>query len=166
MFNPSPTFLAISEGGLPVLAAVALGVSLLGCRLIVGAHRRWGIGGDCHLSNKPQGFHGRSVSRLGGVAILAGFGIAFFLSPVESMGLAGKILMCSLPVFLFGLAEDLTRQVKARLRLVAAMVSALLGVFWLGAVLHLPFEASWGGVHFVLSVGFTLFCVTGFQIIS
>jgi hypothetical protein len=44
-------------------------------------------------------------------------------------------LACGLPAFLVGIAEDLTKKVAARWRLLATSVSAALAVWLLGAVI-------------------------------
>ena len=141
MFNPSPDFLALSEQELPVLAAVALGVSLGICGLMLGLYRKWGWGGDCHMGNKPQRAHTRSVSRLGGMGIFAGVSAAFLIG-VEGLALECQILICAMPVFLVGFVEDLTGRMKSRWRLGVACMAALAGALWLGAVLRLPW-ISW-----------------------
>lgn len=100
--------------------------------------------------------HANSVSRIGGVAIFAGWlvglGAAGYENkvPIESMAIW---LVCLLPVFLSGLAEDLTKTVPPLMRLLAAFVSAglaytLLGaavsrvdVLWLDGLLATPFLA-------------------------
>ena len=147
-----------SEGS--IFAAVAVGVSLGVCRLMLALHRFWGLGGDSHLGDKPQRFHISSVSRLGGVGVFVGFCISLLFLD-GGLGLGGSVLLCALPVFLVGVGEDLTGRILPRWRLSVAGGAALVGALWLGAILGLPFGGSWGVWHKVLSVVFTVLCVAG-----
>ena len=81
----------------------------------------------------PQKFHFHPTPRIGGIAILAGFvvGLALlqnsgFLKSREVFSLIISIV----PVFAIGLAEDLTKRVIPRLRLMASFIAAGLA-FWL-----------------------------------
>ncbi|MCB1376284.1 MAG: glycosyltransferase family 4 protein, partial [Rhodobacteraceae bacterium] len=72
--------------------------------------------------------------RVGGLGIVAGLIAAVIhqsLVGAPSGSDLGLILMvCAIPAFAFGLAEDLTKQVSARVRLLATAASAVLA-FWL-----------------------------------
>ena len=90
-----------------------------------------------HDLSGPQKFHARPVPRVGGagvmVAILAGAVIAQISeSPVAPQ--LWLLLACSLPAFLAGITEDLTKSVSPLRRLLATAVSAGLGIWLLGAV--------------------------------
>jgi len=81
------------------------------------------------------------------------------------VGLFGLLLvMCSLPAFLCGLAEDLTKKVGVKVRLLATMVSAgLAGYFlnaWLGSVQILGIDNLMMAYPFV-AVVITCFAVGG-----
>ncbi|TSE23823.1 MULTISPECIES: MraY family glycosyltransferase [Tepidimonas] len=82
-----------------------------------------------------QKFHTRPVPRIGGVAVFVAVVVALAWSAwrglVESklLGLA----LASLPVFAAGLAEDLTKRVSPRARLLAAAGSAALAGLLVGA---------------------------------
>jgi UDP-N-acetylmuramyl pentapeptide phosphotransferase/UDP-N-acetylglucosamine-1-phosphate transferase len=96
--------------------------------------------GDSDLSG-VQKFHVLIVPRVGGVSIFLGIFLALCLRYFENseVGLFGLLLVaCSLPAFLFGLIEDLTKKVGVKVRLLATLVSAgLAGYFlnaWLGSV--------------------------------
>jgi UDP-N-acetylmuramyl pentapeptide phosphotransferase/UDP-N-acetylglucosamine-1-phosphate transferase len=79
-----------------------------------------------------QKFHTRPTSRLGGVAIAAGMVVGVWMSgnyyPNDSL-LGLWLLLISLPVFLGGLAEDLTHKVSPRMRLILACASSALA-YW------------------------------------
>ena len=112
------------------------------------------------MDDKPQRTHIRAVSRLGGIGVFSGFFAAFVIVN-GSLAVGCQILICATPVFLVGFVEDLTGRVRPRWRLGVACMAALAGVLWFGAVLSLPFGASWRGGHTVLSIVFTVFCVAG-----
>jgi UDP-N-acetylmuramyl pentapeptide phosphotransferase/UDP-N-acetylglucosamine-1-phosphate transferase len=95
---------------------------------------------DFNLSG-VQKFHTIAVPRVGGVAIFLGLFLALLTRYFENaeVGLFGLLLVaCSLPAFLSGVTEDLTKKVGVKIRLLATMVSAALaGYFlnaWLGSV--------------------------------
>ncbi|MCB1982394.1 MAG: glycosyltransferase family 4 protein [Rhodoferax sp.] len=87
-----------------------------------------------HDLTGPQKFHVVPVPRVGGLGIVAGLIAAVIhqsLVGAPSGSDLGLILMvCAIPAFAFGLAEDLTKQVSARVRLLATAASAVLA-FWL-----------------------------------
>lgn len=95
-------------------------------------HSHWSVD---NLENRPQKFHRHVVPRIGGVAIFAGFffalGVSVWAEHVEPWGFE-LLFVCSLPIFLGGLIEDLTKQVGALTRLTLSFVAAGLGVFLLG----------------------------------
>jgi UDP-N-acetylmuramyl pentapeptide phosphotransferase/UDP-N-acetylglucosamine-1-phosphate transferase len=80
--------------------------------------------------------HRRSVSRIGGLAIFIGWMVALIAS-----GWSGKIagdqiavwLLCLLPAFAGGFAEDLTKRVRPIMRLLACFFAAGLAYAFLGA---------------------------------
>ncbi len=82
----------------------------------------------------PQKFHVVPVPRVGGLGIVAGLIAAVAHQSLVDASYGndlGLILMvCAIPAFAFGLAEDLTKQVSARVRLLATAASAVLA-FWL-----------------------------------
>ncbi|WP_158590401.1 MraY family glycosyltransferase [Noviherbaspirillum cavernae] len=97
-----------------------------------------------------QKFHKKPVPRIGGVALVAGvvtaivYG-AFDESPrIQQVGTVAllKLLLASMPAFLAGLLEDMTKRVSVMARLLAAFASALLACWLLGA--WLPRLDTWG----------------------
>jgi UDP-N-acetylmuramyl pentapeptide phosphotransferase/UDP-N-acetylglucosamine-1-phosphate transferase len=86
----------------------------------------------------PQKFHVRPVPRIGGVGIFAGLIAAVLVlawRDTTTAWAAGALLACSLPAFLAGLAEDLTKNVSPSRRLLFTALSALLAVWYLDAVI-------------------------------
>jgi len=116
-----------------------------------------------------QKYHTVPVPRIGGLAIFLGLTLSFWLLSLslEATGVRraylGFVLLAALPVFIGGLAEDLTKRVSTRLRLLLAFLSAMLGIFLVHAVLHrldvewLDRLMAWGPLLFI----FTVFSVGG-----
>jgi UDP-N-acetylmuramyl pentapeptide phosphotransferase/UDP-N-acetylglucosamine-1-phosphate transferase len=114
----------------------------------------------------PQKFHSRPTPRLGGVAILLGLSAGALLARAYSpvFDLTVVLLLCGLLAFAGGLAEDVTKRVRVRLRLLLTFISATLGYFLLDAritQLGLP-GFDWALQFTVVSLAFTLFAVGGF----
>jgi UDP-N-acetylmuramyl pentapeptide phosphotransferase/UDP-N-acetylglucosamine-1-phosphate transferase len=142
---------------------VAFVVALIATVLTIRSSVRHGhVSGDHDLSG-PQKIHGRAVPRIGGVGIFSAFAVAtLFLmwQRPEDRGTLLRLLACTLPVFVIGLQEDLTKRVSPRRRLFAAAVSAVMGAFLLDAVIPrtdipgLDFLASywWGAVLLAIFV--------------
>lgn len=101
------------------------------------AGRFSGLGQD--RAHGVQKFHVQPTSRLGGVGIFMGIWVAALLWGRQDSALSHHMLwfiLASCPVWLGGLAEDLTHRVGPSLRLVLAMVSAawLFGALGVGVV--------------------------------
>jgi UDP-N-acetylmuramyl pentapeptide phosphotransferase/UDP-N-acetylglucosamine-1-phosphate transferase len=121
---------------------------------------------DSNLSG-VQKFHTSAVPRVGGVAIFFAILLALCARYFENaeVGLFGFLLVaCSVPAFLSGLIEDLTKKVGVKVRLLATMVSAVLaGYFlngWLGGVQILGIDNLMMAYPFV-AVAITCFAVGG-----
>lgn len=90
---------------------------------------------DSDLSG-PQKFHSRPVPRIGGLGIVAGVAVgalAMIWQDPRSSTLALLLLMCGLPCFVAGIAEDFTKRISPRRRLFFTAVSAGLAVWGLQA---------------------------------
>ncbi len=92
--------------------------------------------------DKIQGVHKTPVPRIGGIAVVAGVGIGFWLFQGLSMTTGWLLFGSAMPVFIFGLAEDLSCSVSPFIRLCAAIASGALAVLfldvWLSGI-RLPF---------------------------
>jgi len=114
----------------------------------------------------PQKFHTRAVPRVGGVGVLLAMAVAGVFdvfTQAEGGPYFWLFLACGLPAFLVGIAEDLTKKVAARWRLLATCVSAALAVWLLGAVI---LRTDIPGVDQLIrwmpmAIALTLLCVTG-----
>ncbi len=115
-----------------VLTLSFLSAALATLLVIASSHRHARWSADHDLSG-PQKMHVRVVPRIGGVGILAGLlpGLAALSQVVPDAGRTAALLaIAATPACVFGLIEDFTKSVSPRRRLVAAMLSALLG-YWL-----------------------------------
>ncbi len=140
--------------------------SLVITLLVVRSAAQHGHHSADHDLSGPQKFHSEPVPRIGGVGI--------FLSMVACVALAqftGRaeapmlwlLLLCSLPAFLSGLVEDLTKAVSPRQRLFFTAVSAALALWLLDAVIH---HTAIPGVDWLMdftpfAMALTVFVVTG-----
>ncbi len=141
-------------------------VALLATLFIMRLSLRLGRLSADHDLTGPQKFHARVVPRVGGlgvmVAIVTGLGIAQFSDPRAAPQL-WLLIACSLPAFAAGIAEDLTKNVSPRRRLLAAALSATLAFWILDVVItrtDIPFIEPL--MHWTpLAVALSVFIVTG-----
>ena len=92
-----------------------------------------------HDFSGPQKFHTRAVPRIGGLGVLVAMVVAGVFANFTKSDAAPKFWLlvgCGMPAFVFGIAEDLTKAVAARWRLLATCVSAALAVWVLDGVIH------------------------------
>lgn len=83
--------------------------------------------------------HVTSVSRIGGISILVGWVVSLVASSYYKRLPFETILIwiaCLLPVFLVGLAEDLTKRIRPAVRLLFSFVSAALAYIFLNAAVN------------------------------
>lgn len=73
-----------------------------------------------------QKLHKQPTPRIGGVALVAGALVGGFSLPADAKDLWWPICLASLPALLFGLAEDLTKRVSVKARLLATICAGLL----------------------------------------
>jgi len=104
-------------------------VSFLLCGVLI-YFKNWHLrfSGDHDLSG-PQKFHQASTPRIGGLAIFSGFLMGFAVLAYTNSLITQSgfyILLASLPIFIAGLAEDLTKIVGIKWRLISAFCSGLL----------------------------------------
>jgi UDP-N-acetylmuramyl pentapeptide phosphotransferase/UDP-N-acetylglucosamine-1-phosphate transferase len=120
-----------------------------------------------HLSLSPQKFHVVPTPRIGGVGLFAGLlsagGILLVVNPAAETTGFGHLLLASVPAFLGGLTEDITKKVNVKTRLMLTMLSGAFAAWLLQAVLDrlaIPgFDQLLASTMF--SVCFTVFAVSG-----
>ena len=118
-----------------------------------------------HLHNGPQKLHKNSIPRIGGLGIFLGMLTFVILSCIYKEPFCKElflIFVCSLPVFITGIWEDLTCHLKSTLRLFLTSISGMLIFFLFGGISNvgLPIFDYLLGLSFVAFV-FTVFAITG-----
>jgi UDP-N-acetylmuramyl pentapeptide phosphotransferase/UDP-N-acetylglucosamine-1-phosphate transferase len=114
-------------------------------------------------SEGVQKFHSLPTPRIGGIALAFGYFAAWFAMESAAKDLFGIIGLAGLPALAIGLAEDITKKVSVRVRLIATMASGMIfaivsgytitsvEVWGLDAMLAIP----------VISLAFTTFAIAG-----
>lgn len=138
----------------------SLFATLFVLRLMRNSHRS-----ADHDMSGPQKFHARPVPRVGGagvmIAVLTGGLIAAYQSSPVSRSL-WLLIACSLPAFVAGISEDMTKSVSARRRFLATAVSAGLAIIAVEGVVVRTFPGMDHLTQFkTFSVLLTLFIITG-----
>ena len=88
--------------------------------------------GISNLRKSPQTLHKKSISRFGGIGLFASLVIVSFLDGGANYEFLRLVLLCSLPVFLLGILDDLSIAISPIIRLLVVFPSALLAYFILG----------------------------------
>lgn len=141
-------------------ALFGLITAIVGCLIIV---KTLHYHGDLSVDHTVgvQKFHSEPTPRIGGVALLAGYLVCWFFAAGESRDLLGWIGIASIPVVIFGLAEDITKVVSVRARMIAALAAGVsfclltgysierVYVWWFDYLLAAP----------IFSVAFTAFAI-------
>jgi UDP-GlcNAc:undecaprenyl-phosphate/decaprenyl-phosphate GlcNAc-1-phosphate transferase len=88
-----------------------------------------------------QSIHQGIIPRLGGISIYFGLVISIFIGLSITQNFIVKISLALLPLFLVSLREDLKHDVRPVYRLLVAILSALIMVYFFGALknIDLPF---------------------------
>jgi len=96
-----------------------------------------------HLSmdheHGPQKLHLGSIPRIGGLGIYLSLFIVVitkFLLEENPDSAFLVFLMCTVPCFVIGLREDLTKKVGVKLRLLFTAISALIGIYFLDGLIY------------------------------
>ncbi|WP_438978926.1 MraY family glycosyltransferase [Polynucleobacter sp.] len=114
-----------------------------------------------------QKFHSHLVPRIGGLGILIGLLISFLVRRLENEAVSnfGLLLIASsLPAFLFGFLEDITKKIGVKVRLIASfLAAAIAGQLldgWLTSVQILGID-NLMLAYPALAIGITCFAVAG-----
>jgi UDP-N-acetylmuramyl pentapeptide phosphotransferase/UDP-N-acetylglucosamine-1-phosphate transferase len=110
-------------------AGIAFLASFVLCIAVV-LTKPWHGAFSMDTTNGIQKFHTAPTPRIGGIPIVLALVIAWAKSSVEIQTLLAPILFAGMPAFLFGIAEDLTKQIGVVQRLLATMASGLLA-WWI-----------------------------------
>ena len=138
--------------------AMAVAVSVL-LVLTKSWHGRYSL----DFTSGIQKFHIHPTPRIGGVAIVTGVLAAYFTSRPERQAFLGPLVLAGIPAFIFGLAEDVTKQVSVLTRLLATMFSGALGWFITGvSITHVDLPlVDLLLANLFISVLFTSFAIGG-----
>lgn len=125
------------------------------------------ITGDSDASG-PQKVHIGVIPRVGGISLF--FGMIFFVwlihqnQELENIKLLWLLMLSSLPVFLIALAEDLTKRISIKLRLIFSSMSALMAIYLINAKIN---NTHLYGLDYLLinfevwAIAFTIFSIVG-----
>jgi len=96
-----------------------------------------------HLSSDqehgPQKIHAGSIPRIGGLGIfvsLITISFAKFLIDGDVSLPFLVFFLCTIPCFVIGLTEDITKKIGVKLRLVFTAISALIGIYFLDGLIY------------------------------
>ena len=148
------------------LKHAAQGVSLVAALLtglILLATSRWHGHWSTDSSDGVQRNHTQATPRIGGVAVLAGVLAGSAWTSELTRIMLGQLILTGLPAFAFGLAEDLSKRVSVRARLLATLSCGLLGYVFTGCsitAVQVP-GLDWLLGFTLVSVAFTAFAVAG-----
>lgn len=147
---------------LPNFLLVGLAVSLATGLLLVFTQHWHGRFSMDH-THGVQKFHAKPTPRIGGVAVAAGLVAIWATASGPLNTLLAPMLLASLPAFVAGLAEDVTKRVGVTARLLATMLSGV-AAWWLTGValnrLDIPLLDQVVALTPV-AVAFTAFAVAG-----
>jgi UDP-N-acetylmuramyl pentapeptide phosphotransferase/UDP-N-acetylglucosamine-1-phosphate transferase len=117
-----------------------------------------------HDLSGPQKFHARPVPRIGGVGIFVGLmsSVALLWSGDPVAGRWALIFLASsLPAFVAGLAEDITKTQSPRRRLFFTAFAAVLAYWWVDAVIT---RTGIPGMDWLVSMQWSALLVTVFVV--
>lgn len=128
-----------------------------------GKHALFSMDGDLHSVQKN---HVYAVPRIGGIGIACAAVATTIAEPLWATGsnyASLLLLLCAVPAFASGVAEDVTKLVSPRIRLLCAFASALMACLLLNAVVtrvDVPMIDQWLRV-LPLAIGFTMLGTAG-----
>ncbi len=148
---------------IPHLALTAAGLASFAICLGIVSTIRWHGAHTLDSESGVQKIHNEPTPRIGGLAILIGLCIGWYIAPNEVADILGPMLVAALPSFFAGSIEDLVKRGKVTERLLATFVSGVLA-WWLTGV-SLTRTGVWGIdsvlLYLPISVLFTAFAVGG-----
>ena len=128
-------------------------------------HLHHHFSGDSELLG-PQKVHSQSVPRIGGLSIAVGLSLSTFLSVVIQEPKTAPLLImlvCAIPVFGVGLAEDVTKTISIKTRLFFTAIGAFAVTHFLNSFitsLAIP-GVDWLLLIPAVSILFTCFAIAG-----
>jgi len=152
------SLLDILHDGLIISALTSLGLTC-----VVVMTQQWHGKHSHDTLNGPQKFHVNPTPRVGGIPLFLALVVACCISPQSISILLCPMVIASLPAFVAGLVEDLTKRVSPRNRLLATMLSGVSAWWFTGySITHLEITGVDSLlVYLPVSVAFTAFAVAG-----
>jgi UDP-N-acetylmuramyl pentapeptide phosphotransferase/UDP-N-acetylglucosamine-1-phosphate transferase len=144
-----------------LLGTIFLTTLLVSTLLVASAHWHAPFSMDSTFGVQKQ--HTHPTPRVGGLAIVAAMGMAWFGADAEVRALLGPMLLACIPAFAFGLAEDITKRISVQARLLATMASGAIAWYLTGVAMQdtgVP-PLDWLLQYLPLAVLFTAFAVGG-----
>ena len=111
---------------LPLSFYVAFCISFLTCLLIVKT-KRWHRSITSDSSEGVQKIHRKLTPRIGGLAIFISVVCAYFSENSARADILGPLILAGTTAFIFGFAEDITKQVGVMTRLLATILAGVVG---------------------------------------
>ena len=149
-----------------VLLLTSFLTSLIVCGFLI-RYRDWHslFSGDHDLTG-PQKFHQGAVPRIGGIGIAIGYLVAVVLDLFINSVIARSLVfvgLATLPIFCIGIAEDLTKRIGVKIRLMVAFLSGLLFLYFFDIhTIRLDIPVIDGLMGYsVVAIFFLAFAVTG-----
>jgi len=126
------------------LGLIVFGASFAACMLIVLSQKWHGGLSHDHDLDGVQKVHTTAVPRIGGVGVVTGLVMGFLYFQYAFAGKAEEslsrnillLLVASLPAFVAGVVEDMTKRVSVKARLAATALSAVIASALLGATVN------------------------------
>ncbi len=142
-------------------------LSVFGATMLVGvllvSTQNWHGSFSADSTFGVQKFHTTPTPRIGGIAIVAGLLVCFYLASPDIKKILGPMLLAAIPAFGAGLIEDFTKKVGVKPRLIATIFSGALACILTGIAMQntgLP-PLDWALRFFPLAVVFTAVAVGG-----
>ncbi len=146
----------------PASIYLAFAVSLM-LSLGLVMTRRWHAGISADEGEGIQKLHLNITPRVGGIAIFMGVAASYISASPERSDILGPLWMAGSVAFAFGFLEDLTKRVSVATRLLATILSGVVGWAITGVSLH-RLGVSWIDAllaHQGISVLLTAFAIGG-----
>ena len=108
-------------------------ISFFACAGLIGLARFFPrLGGRSGDTDAVQSMHVNLTPRVGGIAVFGALACTIILAPDSILGSYFKFIVATSVLFFVGLGEDLGFHISPRLRLLAAVVSSMLVIVFLG----------------------------------
>lgn len=156
--------MTISDLHLPHITLLAGALTTFFICLLIVLTKSWHGHLTLDQSSGVQKFHEAPTPRVGGIALMIGLTVVWFLVLEPVKDILKNMLIASLPAFIFGTAEDLTKRVSVRARLFATIFSGV-AAWWMTGI-SITHVDIWGLDSFLqllpISVMFTAIAIGGF----